>query len=172
MLETLSPIRHEYFDGEIYAMAGGTPEHAALVFRVLLVIGSQLPGGCQGFTSDLRVRTATGLTTYPDGTIVCGDLQRALEDRIAVTNPVVLIEVTSKSTEDYDRGVKLLHYQSIASLKEVVIVSHRERRISIHRRDATGGWISLDAVIGESVTLESIGATVSVDDVYRAAPQS
>jgi len=166
-LEDLSLIRHEYFDGEIYAMAGGTPEHSALAFRVLLLIGQQLRGPSRGFTSDLRVRTPTGLTTYPDGAIVCLEVQRAPEDRLAVSNPTVLIEVTSNSTEQYDRGVKLLHYQSIPALKEVVIVSHSERRITIHRRQDTGGWTSLDAVPGESAKLESIGATVRVDDVYR-----
>lgn len=166
-LEEESPIRHEYFDGEIYAMAGGTPDHAALAAVVLRIIGSQLPRGCRAFTSDLRIRVlSTGLTTYPDGAVVCTGTQRAPDDSIAVTNPIVLIEVTSNSSEDYDRGEKLRHYQAITTVKEILILSHREPRISLHRRDERG-WTSSEAVEGGAVTLESIGGVVQVDDVYR-----
>jgi Uma2 family endonuclease len=165
-LEDESQIRHEYLDGEIYAMAGGTPDHAALAAALLLVLGRQLPRGCRAFTSDLRVRiSATGLTTYPDGAVVCGGSQRAPDDPIAVSNPLILVEVTSNSSEDYDRGDKLRHYQAIPSAKEILIVSHREPRIALHRR-GEGGWTSFEAVAGESVPLESIGGTVRVDDVY------
>jgi Uma2 family endonuclease len=166
-LEEESQIRHEYLDGEIYAMAGGTPDHAALAAAVLKIIGSQLPRGGRAFTSDLRVRvSSTGLTTYPDGTVVCGGTQRAAEDAIAVTNPLVLVEVTSNSTEEYDRGEKLRHYQSIATVREIVIVSHREPRISVYRRDEHG-WTTSEAGAGEVVPLESVGGGLRVDDVYR-----
>ena len=166
-LEEESSIRHEYLDGEIYAMAGGTPDHAALAAAILSRIGAQLPRGGRTFTSDLRVRiVSTGLTTYPDGAVVCGGTQRAPEDAIAVTNPVVLIEVTSNSSEDYDRGEKLRQYQSIPTAREIVIASHREPRISVHRR-GEHGWTASHAVAGESVSLESIGAVLRVDDVYR-----
>jgi Uma2 family endonuclease len=166
-LEADSQIRHEYLDGEIYAMAGGTPDHAALAAAVLSILGRQLPRGCRAFTSDLRVRVpSTGLSTYPDGTVVCGGSQRAAEDPIAVTNPMILIEVTSNSTEDYDRAVKLRHYQTIPSLREVLIVSHRAPHITLHRRDGSD-WIALEGVSGESLEIESIGGTIAVDDVYR-----
>jgi Uma2 family endonuclease len=166
-LEEESQIRHEYLDGEIYAMAGGTPDHAALTAAVLRIIGSQLPRGCRAFTSDLRVRvSSTGLTTYPDGTVVCGGTQRAAEDAIAVTNPLVLVEVTSNSTEEYDRGEKLRHYQSIATVREILIVSHREPRISVHRHDEHG-WTTAEAGAGEVMPLESIGGVIRIDDVYR-----
>jgi Uma2 family endonuclease len=166
-LEEESPIRHEYLDGEIYAMAGGTPDHAALAVAVLSIIRSQLPRGYRAFSSDLRIRIlSTGLTTYPDGTVVCGGTQRAPEDPVAVTNPVVLLEVTSNSSEDYDRGEKLRQYQAIPTVKEILIVSHREPRISLHRRDERG-WTSVEVVAGESLSLESIGGVIRVDDVYR-----
>ena len=166
-LEEESSIRHEYLDGEIYAMAGGTPDHAALAAAILGIIGSQLPRGCRAFTSDLRVRVlSTGLSTYPDGAVVCGGTQRAPDDTVAVTNPVILIEVTSNSSEDYDRGDKLRHYQAIPAAREILIISHREPRISLHRRDERG-WTSFEAAAGESVTLQSIGGTLRVDDVYR-----
>lgn len=166
-LEGESPIRHEYFEGEIYAMAWGTPDHAALAAAVLSIIRSQLPRGCRAFTSDLRVRIlSTGLTTYPDGAVVSGGTQRPPEDAVAVTNPVMLLEVTSNSSEDYDRGEKLRQYQAIPSVKEILIVSHREPRISLHRRGERG-WTSAEVVAGESLSLESIGGVVRVDDVYR-----
>ena len=166
-LEDESPIRHEYFDGEIYAMAGGTPDHAALAAAILSIVRPQLPRGCRAFTSDLRVRIpTTGLTTYPDGAVVCGGTQRPPEDPVAVTNPILLIEVTSNSSEDYDRGEKLRHYQAIATVKEIAIVSHREPKITLHRR-GENGWTSVETRAGESLTLESIGGTVRVDDVYR-----
>lgn len=166
-LEDESPIRHEYLDGEIYAMAGGTPDHAALAAAVLAILRAQLPRGCRSFTSDLRVRIpASGLTTYPDGTVVCGGTQRAPEDPVAVTNPLVLVEVTSNSSEDYDRGEKLRQYQSLPSAREILIVSHREPRITLHRRDERG-WTASEAGAGESVSLESIGGVLRVDDVYR-----
>lgn len=167
-LEEESQVRHEYLEGEIYAMAGGTPDHAALAAAVLRIVGQQLPRGCRAYTSDLRVRVeSTGLSTYPDGTVVCGGSRRAADDQIAVTNPMLLIEVTSNSTEEYDRGNKLRHYQSIPTLREVVIVSHREPRLSLHWRTDEQEWTSMEAVAGESVGLASIGGVLRVDDVYR-----
>jgi Uma2 family endonuclease len=167
-LENESQVRHEYLDGEIYAMAGGTPDHAALAAAVLAILGRQLPRGCRAFTSDLRVRVPqTGLSTYPDGAIVCGATQRAADDSIAVTNPMVLIEVTSNSSEDYDRGEKLRHYQTIAALREIVIVSHREPRIWLHRRSDDETWSTSEATAGAMMKIVSIGGTLAVDDVYR-----
>jgi Uma2 family endonuclease len=167
-LEEESSIRHEYLDGEIYAMAGGTPDHAALAAAVLAIVRPQLPRGCRAFTSDLRVRIgSTGLTTYPDAAVVCGGTQRPAEDPVAVTNPVVLVEVTSNSSEEYDRGEKLRHYRSVDTVREILIVSHREPRMTLHRRDPERGWIAIEAGAGESVTLQAIGTIVHVDDVYR-----
>lgn len=166
ILEEMSDVKHEYYQGEIYAMSGGTPEHAALAFEALYRVRQQLSNNRQAYTSNLRVKTPTGLSTYPDGAVVCGGEQRAPDDRIAVINPTLLIEVTSNATEQYDRGEKLKHYQTIPALREVVFVSHRERRISLHRRTGDQQWTTVEAAAGESLTLESIQATLSVDDVY------
>jgi Uma2 family endonuclease len=166
VLEDFSPIRHEYFDGEIYAIAGDPPEHSFLSATVLSNIGRQLPRDCHAFTCTLRVRTATGLSTYPDNTFVRGATERAAEDHDAVTNPLILVEITSNSTEDYDRGDKLQHYQSIPSLREILIVSHREPRITLYRREGSV-WGSSEVRAGGKVSLPSIGGVVRVDDVYR-----
>jgi Uma2 family endonuclease len=119
------------------------------------------------FTSDLRVRIPKeNLATYPDLTIICGDPEQATDDKLAFTNPIVLVEVTSNSTERYDRTKKLDDYKTIDSLQEVVIVSHREPWLTLHRRTDDRSWTVLEARAGESVKLESVEATLSVDDVY------
>ena len=167
-LEEESSTRHEYFDGEIYAMAGGTPDHAALAGAVIRILGSRLPPGWRVFTSDLRVRIAkTGLSTYPDGTVICGKTARAADDPIAVVNPLLLIEVTSPSTEDYDRGEKLRNYEQLPSLREVLIISHGEPRVTLVRRQEKDEWTSSDLRSGQSIDLVSVGGSIAVDDIYR-----
>jgi len=165
-LEQDSPVRHEYLDGEIYAMAGGSPDHAALAAVVIRLLGTRLPPGCRAFTSDLRVRIQkTGLTTYPDAAVICGPSSRAAEDHLAVVNPVLLVEVTSPSTEDYDRGEKFRHYQSLPSLREVLFVSHRNRSLTLHRREESG-WTVIEAGPLGAVELQTIEARLGVDEVY------
>jgi Uma2 family endonuclease len=165
--ENGNPNKHEYIAGEIYAMAGGTPDHAALAATIIARLSPQLPRGCRMFTSDLRVRMSRhDVTTYPDASIVCGGAERASDDELAITNPIVLVEVTSNSTEGYDRGRKLEFYKTIDSLREVLIVSHREPRLTVHQRARDGSWIVVEARAGESVSLESVAATLNVDDVY------
>ena len=166
-LEEESSVRHEFLDGEIYAMAGGSPDHAALAGALIGIVRGQLPPGCRAFTSDLRVRiAATGLTTYPDAAVICGRTQRSSEDPLAVTNPVLLVEVTSPSTEDYDRGEKLRHYTGLPSLREVLIVSHRTPQLTLHRRE-DAGWTASTVGPGGVLELACVPARIAVDEVYR-----
>jgi Uma2 family endonuclease len=166
-LEEESSVRHEFLDGEIYAMAGGSPDHAALAAGLIAILGPRLPPGCRAFTSDLRVRiAATGLSTYPDAAVICGRTVRSTEDPLAVVNPVLLVEVTSPSTEDYDRGDKLRHYKSLPSVREVLVISHRERLLTLHRRDDQG-WTESTAKSGDAVELRSVAVHVAVDELYR-----
>jgi Uma2 family endonuclease len=168
-LEADANVKHEFLAGEIYAMAGGTPEHAAIAMNVGTALNLQLRGRpCRVFSSDLRVRVlATGLTTYPDVSVVCGQLERDPEDRNTAINPTLLVEVTSPSSEDYDRGAKLAHYQQIPALREIVVVSHRERRIEVHRRDDSGAWSDQALGPGEVAALASVSCELPVDEVYR-----
>jgi Uma2 family endonuclease len=100
-LERMSNVKHEFIDGDIYAMAGGSPEHAELQVRVSTALGTQLGDRCHVYSSDLRVRVlATGLGTYPDVSVLCGPVERDLEEKTAVVNPTVIVEVLSNSTED------------------------------------------------------------------------
>jgi Uma2 family endonuclease len=163
-----SPIKHEYLEGQIYAMAGGTPEHAALAAAVTTKLGVALAGTrCRVYSSDLRVRAlATGLGTYPDVSVVCGKREHDPEDANTVVNPTVVVEVTSKSTEEYDRGEKFDHYRQIPSLADYVVVSHRERAIEVRSRDARGEWSIRVARAGERAEIRSIGASLDVDAIY------
>jgi Uma2 family endonuclease len=166
-LEEESSIRHEYLEGEIYAMAGGSPDHAALAATVIALLRPQLPRGCRSFTSDLRIRVpSTGLSTYPDVAVICGRTERARDDALAVVNPVLLVEVTSDSTEDYDRGEKLRHYKHLPSLRDVLIVSHREALLTVHQRE-DDVWLVIEARRGQIVTLAGVASQLSVDEVYR-----
>jgi Uma2 family endonuclease len=125
---------------------------------------------CYPFSSDLRIRIrATGLATYPDVTVVCGDLERDPQDPNAAVNPVVLVEVLSASTEEYDRGEKSAHYRKIPSLREYLLVSHRERRIDRWRRD-DGEWELEGAGSGEVLHLAALGIDLAVDAVYERSP--
>jgi Uma2 family endonuclease len=168
-LEEESSVRHEYLDGEIYAMGGGSPDHAALAATVIGILRGQLPHACRAFTSDLRVRIPpTGLTTYPDAAVVCGPTERSPDDPLAVVNPMLLVEVTSSSTEDYDRGEKLRHYKSLASLREVLFVSHRRPELTLHRREGAD-WVVITAGTGGTLELAGLAGRLVVDEVYRDA---
>jgi Uma2 family endonuclease len=170
-LEEASNVKHEFLDGEIYAMAGGTPTHAALAVVVASVLHQQLRGGpCRVFSSDLRVRVlATGLATYPDVTVICGELEVDPENRDTAINPRVVVEVLSDSTEKYDRGVKLWHYRQIPSLGAVVLVWQHERRIEIWQRAGDGSWAADASGAGETARIASVECRLVVDEVYGDA---
>jgi Uma2 family endonuclease len=172
-LEASSNVKHEYLEDQIYAMAGGTPEHAALAAAAIGLLFPQLRAGrCRAHDADLRVRVlSTGLATYPDVTVVCGPRALDPNDPHAVTNPTLLVEVLSPSTEEYDRGDKFDHYKRVPSLQEYVIVSHRERLIEVWTRGEGDSWTRRAAHDGEVAELESIGAKLDVRELYDAAAE-
>lgn len=162
----MSGVKLEYCDGEIYAMAGGTPAHADLAASVTRLLGNALLGRCRVSSSDLKVRVeATDLSTFPDVTVVCGERTVAARDRHAVTNPTLLVEVTSDSTEDYDRGEKLAHYKQCASVLAVLFVSHRRPQVSVVAR-AAGQWSQAEFRAGERVEVPSLQLAFDVDELY------
>jgi Uma2 family endonuclease len=155
----------EYCDGEIFAMVRGTPAHAELSAAMIGALRGAL-GGCKVYPSDLEVRVeATGLSTFPDASVVCDELRTAADDRNAATNPAIVVEVTSRSTEDYDRGEKLSHYKQLASLQAVLIVSHRRRQFTLVSRTSTGFEVQ-EVRSGERLRLHGPALDVAVDDVY------
>ena len=169
--EATSELKHDFINGEAYAMAGGTLEHSALAAAMLGEVGSALMGNmgkpCRAYTSDARVYvTSTGASFYPDASIVCGKVQTPPDDANALANPLVLVEILSDSTEAYDRGAKAGHYRRIDSLREYVLVSQSEQRVEVQRRNERGVWELHFFGPGERVELASLEVSVSVDAVY------
>lgn len=169
-LELRSPTKHEFIEGEIYAMAGGSEEHSALAAEVLALLRNAAgDGACRVHTSDLRIYVeAVGVATFPDGSVICGKLeQHASSPDATALNPTVLLEVTSDSSEEYDTRDKVEFYRTIPSLRDYVIVSHRERRIVVHTRSDTGEWMTRVAIPGGRVAVESLNMDLAADEVYR-----
>jgi Uma2 family endonuclease len=170
-LETSSNVKHEFLSGQIYAVAGGTPEHAALAAAAIGLLFAQLRGGnCRAYAADLRVRTPSGLATYPDVAIICGPSERDENDPQAVINPTLIIEVLSRSTEDYDTGDKFEHYKTLLSLRQYVLVSHRERSLEVWTREQDNRWRSTIVREGAKAKL-LIGAQLDVRELYEAAAE-
>lgn len=169
-LETLSTGKHEFLDGEIYAMAGGSEEHSALAAEMVRVLGNAVgERPCRVHTSDLRIYVeAVGLATFPDGSVICGPMKQHDPSPTATAlNPLILVEVTSDSSEDYDTGPKLEYYRTIPTLREYVVVSHRERRIAVHTRGTDDAWTMRVAIRGGRVEVSSLSAELIVDEIYR-----
>ena len=169
-IERTSEIKHEYFDGEIFAMTGASLSHNRINRNIIQKMGIQLDGSsCEALASDMRVKIE-GIEkyTYPDIAVVCGDIE--LEEKKGLDtllNPIVIIEILSKSTEAYDRGTKFQHYQFISSLKEYILVSQHLCRIEQYVRRDAGKWIysSYDEM-GQSMTMASINCELLLSDVY------
>lgn len=168
-LERQAETKHEYVNGEVYAMAGGSPEHSRLAMRFAAQLMRALDDGpCEVFNSDLRIRNLeTGRSTYPDVTVVCDRLESAPDDAQAVTNPALIVEVLSESTESQDRGDKWRHYQRIASLQTYVLVSQHEPLVEVFRRTGDA-WRYESAGPGQSLVLDERGTAVDVDALYRS----
>jgi Uma2 family endonuclease len=163
----MSDVKLEYCEGEIYAMAGGTPAHADLAAAATRILGNALEGRCRVSSSDLKVRIeATDLSAFPDVSVTCGERRFAAVDKNAVVNPTLLVEVTSNSTEDYDRGEKLSHYKQCPSLQAVLIVSHRRRQITAVERSGTGFRVR-EFRSGEQVELTHPALSFAVDELYE-----
>lgn len=164
--------KNEYLGGQIYAMAGGSPQHNRLALAVGSFLVPQLGRGPRrAYSSDQRVRVrATGLATYPDVTVICGDIEIDPDDHRKHTaiNPTLLVEVLSPSTEAYDRGEKFEHYKRIPTLQQYVLVSQTEPRIEVWTR-AEGEWIVQVAQAGDTAELASVGARIVVAQLYDAA---
>jgi Uma2 family endonuclease len=168
-LELTSPTKHEFLDGEIYAMAGGSEEHSALAAEVLGAFRDAVrQGPCRVHTSDLRLYVeASGLATFPDGAVICGPLdQHGASPKATALNPTVLLEVTSDSSEEYDTGEKFEHYRTIPALLDYAVVSHRERRITVSSRSVTGEWLTRVAISGGRVSISGLKTELSVDEIY------
>jgi Uma2 family endonuclease len=172
VFEAASDTKHEYLNGEVFAMTRGTITHSALTAAMSTALSNALRDRpCRVLSSDVRVRSkATGLTTYADVTVVCQKIEVADDDPQSVLNPSLIVEVLSESTEAYDRGAKAAHYRRIASLREYALVSQGEPLIEVYRRNERGKWeLAVEARRGEVAELTSCGEPIrlDVDAIYR-----
>lgn len=179
-IDEASEVRHEFFQGEIFAMSGASFWHTLIKDNLSQALRNRLAAkaanDCYVLTSDQRVKvTPTGLYTYPDIVICCGQPVFAEDIRNTLINPRVLIEVLSESTEGYDRGTKFGHYRQLASVQEYVLVAQDRLCVERFTRQPAAGsdspaadrWV-LTAVTGagESVELESLGVAVTLAEIY------
>ncbi|EFO81594.1 protein of unknown function DUF820 [Oscillochloris trichoides DG-6] len=168
--EMTSPHKHEYYQGEIFAMSGGSEAHNLLAGNAYAALHAQLRRRpCRVYNSDQRIKIlATGLHTYPDVTVVCGQPQFVEAARLTLTNPSVIIEVLSPSTERYDRGMKFRHYRAIPSLQDYILIAQDDYRIEHYTRQEHTIWHMHEAIgLSTQIVISSIECLLSVADVYE-----
>jgi Uma2 family endonuclease len=167
--EREAEFKSEYYQGQVYAMAGARENHVLIVTNLVGELRHALKGRpCRIYSSEMRLHVpATGLYTYPDVTVVCGEREFIDSRRDTLTNPQLIIEVLSISTEAYDRGLKFSNYQSLPSLQEYVLVSQALPRIEQFGRQADQTW-RYQAIEGPGtrVKLTSIEVELALDEIY------
>jgi Uma2 family endonuclease len=169
-LEATADTKSEYFDGEIFAMTGATAEHNLIVTNLIRELGSQLEERpCLVYASGQRLKiSGTGLYTYPDVTVACGEPKYEEPDRRALLNPTLIVEVLSESTEAYDRGDKFAHYRRLASICDYVLVASDQPRIErFSRQEGREEWLLAECNDpAGSLELPSFGGALSLPHVY------
>ena len=168
--ERKAEFRSEYFRGETFAMAGASANHNLIVLNAGASLREQLKKRpCRVYPSDLKLRVAsTGLYTYPDLSVVCGEPQLETDFGDVLLNPVVLIEVLSESTEAYDRGKKFEHYRTIPTLAHYVMIAQDRHSIDCFTRRADGSWLLTDCQgLDGKIQLDSIECELSAEEVYE-----
>ncbi len=167
-MERAAEYKSEYQDGQIYAMAGATRRHNLIGFNIAISLGTQLRSKpCEVYTGDMRVQTDQSRQYfYPDVVVVCGEPEFRDGREDTLLNPTVIVEVLSRSTEAFDRGEKFLRYRHMESLTEYLFISQDERRIEQFTRQADGSWRLTETHEAGAATLESIGCTLALGDVY------
>lgn len=167
--EREAATKSEYYAGEIFALAGASKKHSAIVPNLAYLLVGQLKGkSCEVFISDLRVKvSATGLYTYPDVVVVCGAPRFDDDQEDTLLNPTVIIEVLSKSTEAYDRGEKFAQYRTLESLSDYLLIAQDIARIEHFARQADGAWLFAErSGLDAAVVIRSIECQLSLADVY------
>lgn len=172
--ERTSVLKNEYYNGHIYAMAGASENHNLIAMNIAAILRAHVRGGtCRAYPSDMRVKVVqTGLNTYPDFTVVCGPPQFVNpEKRDTLTNPIVIIEILSPSTESYDRGEKFQHYRTIDTLQEYILVAQNKYRIERFVRHDTNEWVLSDiAGIDASLALRTLQTYIPLAEIYEQVP--
>lgn len=169
-IERDAGYKSEYYNGEIFAMAGAGHNHNRIVENLSIEIGGFFKGkSCRTYSSDQRIHIPeTGLYTYPDLLIVCDKNQYLDDKKDTILNPTVIIEVLSESTEAYDRGQKFHFYRSIDSLKEYVLINSRSFAAEVFRRNEEGLWVLASEAynLNDSLEVASVELTLPMTDIY------
>lgn len=169
-IERVAETKSEYLDGQMFAMAGASFRHNRIIVNLATGLNSALRGGpCQVVVQDLRVRVSPeGLYTYPDVVTVCGEPEFADSHEDTLTNPTLLVEVLSPSTEAYDRGAKFQHYRTLSTLKQYVLVAQEEPLVEVYTRQEGGGWL-LREFRGQEATAEltAVNCHLPLVEIYR-----
>lgn len=170
-VEKETQTRYEYHDGSIFALAGGTVEHGLIsgnVFGEIKMALRNAKNSCRPLNGEVRLRIETlNKMLYPDVMAVCGDIQKSATDENSITNPILIVEVLSNSTESYDRGDKFFAYRQIPSLEEYVLIDQYKALVEIYKREK-GLW-KITRVVGldESVELASLNITIALKNIYE-----
>jgi Uma2 family endonuclease len=174
-LERETGTRHEFVDGVVYAIAGGSLAHARVTAAVIAELGVMLRTGrgrCRVYSPDGKIHVLIGSKSYyPDASVVCGPALTAPIDANAITNPTLIVEVLSPDTERNDRGSKFTAYQSIPSLRHYLLVSQDEHRVEHFERVREGQWTLSIYGPGGVVALADLGGTIDVDALYAGEDQ-
>ncbi len=160
-------LRHEYFNGEVYAMSGGTQNHGRVASNIIFILKGHLRGGgCQVGNSDCRVNIfETKDYVYPDVSVTCDDRDRTAIQ--AIQYPCLIIEVLSPSTANYDRGDKFRLYRRNPSLQDYVLVDAEKIAIDLYRKNDRGNWEIFNCQSGDNIDLQSIGLSFAIESVYE-----
>ncbi len=167
--EEQSEAKHEFWNGQIFAMAGASPSHNQICFTLAMIVGRQLSSHCRGYSSDQKIQIETAdLNTYADLTIVCGEPHYHPKHRTLLLNPRVIFEVLSPKTENYDRGEKWSCYQQLPSLTDYLLVAQDKAQIEHYTLTADGDWRYIRTVGLESVlTIASLNSQLLLGELYR-----
>ena len=167
--ERASELKHDFYQGEIFSMAGASERHNLIVSNVIGELRAQLKKTpCRVYPGDMRLKIRkTGLNTYPDVMVICGKREFSDDQQDTVLNPDVIIEVLSDSTESYDRGLKFENYRKLSSLKEYIMISQNKQKIEKYFKDENGNWILAESdEESPTITFDSIDCQLSHPEVY------
>jgi Uncharacterized protein conserved in cyanobacteria len=165
-VEEMSAIRHEYSDGEIFAMSGGSRNHNQIAQNLTRAFDALRSKGCRSYLTDVRLKTPAGLYTYPDVIVICGPVVLTGDRLETVTNPVVLAEVLSNSTRDYDRGQKFELYRSIPTLRDYLLIDQYAVELEHRWLDGDAWRTDRHTRREDTVKLTGVPVTLAVDSLY------
>lgn len=171
-LEAESEVKHEFHDGYLVAMAGGTLTHGRITMNISRAMANAIDAtnkGCEVLPSDVKVMIEhANRAFYPDASIVCGELEVSDRDPHAIINPILLVEVLSKNTAAFDRGAKFHHYRELDALREYLLISQEEYMVDTYYRTDNGTWeINTYLDPQAEIPLKSVGISLKMADVYR-----